>query len=103
MLPVDKKKLDTYANRYRILFDYRNKDRTAHVGQYLAGFFHEFKNNIERMVERVPDSDYQQLQHFISDSTWDARAVMRSVAANVQRSLEATGGEQGLLLDESGK
>lgn len=54
------------------------------------------------MVERVPNSEYQQLQHFIADSTWDARAVMREVAANVDRSLEAFGGEQGLLLDESG-
>lgn len=36
--------------------------------------------NMERMEESVPDVEYDQLQHFISDSTWDHRAVMDEVA-----------------------
>ncbi len=60
------------------------------------------------MVERIPGSDYEQLQHFISDSPWDSLAVMASVAEKVYASLSvgatslgsATG--MGLLLDESG-
>lgn len=54
------------------------------------------------MVERVPESNYQQLQHFISNSPWDARAVMREVGRSVKQSLESLSGEKGLLLDESG-
>jgi len=54
------------------------------------------------MVERIPDSNYQQLQHFISDSEWDAEAVMRDVAENTNLSLESVVGEKGLILDESG-
>lgn len=54
------------------------------------------------MVERIPDSRYQQLQHFISHSEWDARGVMMEVARNTDRSLAHLPGEQGLLLDESG-
>lgn len=54
------------------------------------------------MVERIPDSQYQQLQHFISESEWDAKAVMRDVARNTNRSLESLKGEKGLILDESG-
>lgn len=54
------------------------------------------------MTERIPESDYQQLQHFISQSEWDARAVMREVARNTNQSLAQLTGEQGLLLDESG-
>lgn len=54
------------------------------------------------MTERIPESNYQQLQHFISDSEWDARAVGRDVARNTNLSLESLTGEKGLILDESG-
>ncbi len=50
----------------------------------------------------MPDSNYQQLQHFITDAEWDARAVMRDVARNTNHSLESVAGEKGLILDESG-
>lgn len=60
------------------------------------------------MTERIPDSDYDQLHHFISDSPWDARAVMDSVAEKVQSTLSlaspmiAQNTSLGLVLDESG-
>ncbi len=54
------------------------------------------------MVERVPESNYQQLHHFISESEWDAKAVMNDVAENTNQSLEFLTGEKGLILDESG-
>lgn len=54
------------------------------------------------MIERIPKSNYQQLQHFISDAPWDARAVMEEVGRSTNESLEALKGEKGLLLDESG-
>jgi SRSO17 transposase len=50
------------------------------------------------MVERVPESNYQQLQHFISESEWDARAVMKEVAKNTNLSLESLSGEKGLII-----
>jgi len=54
------------------------------------------------MVERIPESNYQQLQHFISESEWDAKAVIKEVAENTNLSLKFLTGEQGLILDESG-
>lgn len=54
------------------------------------------------MTERIPDSNYQQLQHFISESEWDGKAVMEEVARKTNRSLEFLRGEKGLILDESG-
>lgn len=54
------------------------------------------------MVERIPDSNYQQLQHFISASEWDGKAVMKEVARKTNQSLEFLKGEKGLILDESG-
>jgi SRSO17 transposase len=54
------------------------------------------------MTERIPESNYQQLQHFISESEWDGKAVMKEVARKTNESLEFLKGEKGLLLDESG-
>ncbi len=52
------------------------------------------------MIERVPDSDYYQIQHFISKSTWDARAGFYKVAWDTSKLF---GGYErvGLLIDES--
>ncbi len=59
------------------------------------------------MVERVPESDYDQIQHFISHSPWDSFGVMDSVSEKVQETLcscsnTAFKPSKGLLLDESG-
>ena len=73
------------------------------VGHYLKGLMQADPNkkNMERMEERVPNADEQQLQHMLSDSPWDHQAVMDQVA------LEADGWLGGnrnscLLIDESG-
>lgn len=95
------------------LFVCHKTDNIGKCGQYLAGLFHDCKSNIERMAERVPDSDYQQLQHFISESPWDGLAVMHKVAEKVDQTLRlckpaargtlpGLGASRGLLLDESG-
>ena len=57
------------------------------------------------MNERLPDSSYDALHHFISESTWDGQLVMDEVARRVQTTLAkvaSEAGEQGLLLDECG-
>ena len=55
---------------------------------------------MERMVEAVPDSDYQVLQKFLTHSSWDYRPVMDRVARNADA---LVGGEigTGLYIDES--
>jgi SRSO17 transposase len=59
------------------------------------------KKNMERMEERVANADEQQLQHMLSDSSWDHQAVIDQVALEADRSL---GGNRNscLLIDESG-
>ncbi len=54
------------------------------------------------MGERVPESNYRQLRHFLSESEWAAKAVTRDVARHRNESLESLAGEKGLLADESG-
>jgi hypothetical protein len=45
------------------------------------------------MDERLPDSNYDALHHFISVSAWDGLALMDEVARRVQASLAPLGGE----------
>lgn len=59
------------------------------------------RKNVERMEEVVPESDYQSLHHFLSESDWDARAVLDQVAVEVDRHLGGTP-DSCLLIDESG-
>lgn len=56
---------------------------------------------MERMEQVVPASNEQALQHFISNSPWDADAVMRQVARGADALL---GGHDDtlLIIDESG-
>ena len=53
------------------------------------------------MAEAVPDADEQQLQHFLSNSAWDERAVLDQVALEASELL-ASSGDTALLIDESG-
>jgi len=68
--------------------------------QYLRGLIQSGRKNMERMAEAVPETDYQQLQHFLTHSPWDHQAVMQQVSAETDRLL---GGQPDtcLLIDES--
>ena len=88
--------------RYAACFRPRLHGQLAHCQQYVKGLFHACRSNVERMNERLPDSTYDALHHFISESSWDGLAVMDEVARRVQAPLGEVAGEQGLLLDECG-
>jgi SRSO17 transposase len=69
--------------------------------QYFKGLFQTDKRNMFRMSETVVDSNYEKIQHFISNSPWDAQAVMNKVAENASKSLDRFN-KVGLFFDESG-
>jgi SRSO17 transposase len=49
-------------------------DVSLQARQYMQGLLQAGdRKNLERMQEMIPDSDYQSLQQFISDSPWDAQ------------------------------
>ena len=68
--------------------------------QYAKGLFQAEKANIERMCERVADSQYHQIQHFISESPWEWRPAFDSVAKGISDAMDGIG-KIGLLIDES--
>jgi SRSO17 transposase len=70
--------------------------------EYLKGLFQASgKKNMERMVEVVPFCDYQALQHFLSHSQWDARAVLDQLAVEADSHLGGSA-DTGFFIDESG-
>lgn len=74
---------------------------TDDAEHYLHGLIHHGKKNIESMTERVVDSDHQSLHHFISNSPWDERALIKQISLDADQHL---GGDpdSALLIDESG-
>jgi SRSO17 transposase len=58
------------------------------------------RKNIERMAEVLGDCDEQALNHFVSSSPWDFRAVVSDVALRVN-GLVGSCGESGLYLDDT--
>jgi SRSO17 transposase len=54
------------------------------------------------MSEQIAYADQQAMNHFISDSPWDAQAVMGQVAQDVDAAFSKGKGKKGLLIDESG-
>jgi len=90
------------SERYGELFKVYRRENKEKARQYLEGLFHEGKHNIERMNERISDSEYQQLHHFISVSPWDHKPVIAAMSKDISSLFEKRAGSVGLILDESG-
>lgn len=88
---------------YGPCFRPRLHGQLSHFQQYIKNLFHPCRSNLERLTERLPDSAYDALPHFISESAWDGPAVMDEVARRMQAALGEVAGEQGLLLEECGR
>jgi SRSO17 transposase len=87
---------------FTALFTSYRKDVSEKARQYLCGLVQAgAKKNMERMVEYVPESDHQAIHQFISNSRWEAQAVMDRVALNAD-SLIGDAANACLLIDESG-
>jgi len=67
---------------------------------YLCGLvMKSSKKNIERMEEYVQGSDYESMQHFISESPWDGDKLKAQIATDIDGQI---GGEESMLaIDES--
>jgi SRSO17 transposase len=90
-----------FCQNYSGFFKARGRNSSAHAKDYLSGLLSEtLTKNIERFEERIAGSDYEAMQHFISGSGWDDRALMRQLACDADGLL---GGDPNtaLLIDET--
>ena len=86
--------------RFESHFERGTRSVSAQAQQYMQGLMQAGRKNMERMEEVVPECNYQSLQHFLSHSEWDARAVLDQVAREADRHLGGSE-DSALLLDES--
>lgn len=89
-----------FEGRYEVHFERGTRSVSSQSRQYMQGLMQANRKNMERMEEVVPDCNYQSLQHFLSHSQWDARAVLDQVAREADSHLGGTE-DSALLLDES--
>lgn len=89
-----------FTERFASRFQRWTRSALPRAQQYLQGLMQAHRKNMERMEEAVPDCDYQSLQHFISESEWDTRAVLDQVAVEADRHLGGSA-DSCLVLDET--
>jgi SRSO17 transposase len=83
------------------VFQVRTRDESGHAQSYLAGLLSRCqRKNMERIGEDLPGVQYQDLQHFLSDSPWREESLWRWTGLEAARLLGG-GGDNALLIDES--
>jgi len=91
----------SFHDRYHQFFQRHNANLSDKALQYLKGLFQADKKNMERMEERVPGTEYDPLQYFLSDSRWEWEPLNSQIAKDGDKLL---GGhdDSALIIDETG-
>jgi SRSO17 transposase len=87
--------------RYYPFFQRHTSNLAGRALQYLKGLFQADKKNMERMEEKVPDTEYDPLQYFLSDSDWQCGPVNDQIGQDADKLL---GGhdDSAVYIDETG-
>ena len=92
--------MEFYQN-YSTFFISQGRNRTEHARQYLSGLLGDIRRkNIERIGEKVADVSYQSVHNFVSESSWDYRALSTQLAKDAN-TLMGGHAESMLLIDET--
>lgn len=84
-MPAGSSRFKKFLFAKYLLFMTTNSNQMQKAWQYMCGLFQAKRGNMEQMSEVVADTEYHKIQHFISESTWSARAVMDDVASDTDR------------------
>ena len=95
------RQLLSFHGRYFQFFQGHNSNLSDKALQYLKGLFQSGKKNMERMEEKVPDVEYEQLQYFLSESRWHYRPVMDQISRDADQLLGGHS-DSALYIDETG-
>ena len=92
--------MSVYLSDFKHFFINRTKSNFDKAALYVEGLAVSDLKNIERISEKL-ETNYHQMQHFITESQWDHREVIDKVAKDVSQVLPKSK-LTGLLIDESG-
>ena len=90
-----------FCQDYSTFFISQRGNRTEHARQYLSGLLGDIRRkNIERIGQKVADLSYQSVHNFVSESSWDYRALSAQVDKDANTLLGGSA-ESMLLIDET--
>jgi hypothetical protein len=91
-----------FHQKFASYFCTKTRSVEHHSLQYLQGtFLEQGRGNMVKYAKTVPDTDNQALQHFISNSPWDEKPVIKKIQEEVIRQIgDENNGS--LHFDESG-
>lgn len=91
----------SFCEMFEKHFQIYRKDMSGHARHYLGGLLGRAgRKNLQGIEEDVAQSDYEGMQHFLSDSPWDHAAVMAQLAAEADRELGGHA-DSALYVDET--
>lgn len=93
-------RLGLHLSGYQHIFKNKTKRFFSKAQTYAQGLLLSEIRNIEKLSETM-NSNYYQMQHFITESAWSGRELIDQVAQEVNSSLPK-GKLTGLIIDESG-
>ena len=79
--PAATKRLKKFLSSIEYCFKTSNSNQNSKARQIMFGLFQCDYSKIERMSEVVPDFSHHQIQHFISESPWDANLLIEAVVS----------------------
>jgi len=75
---------DAFHESYSLFFLNHTKSVATSASNYLQGqLFTKQEMNLTQFVREVPESDYEAMQHFISDSPWNDNAIISKLKKDV--------------------
>jgi SRSO17 transposase len=89
-----------FHDRFSKFFVTQTRSVVIQSFHYLSGLFQANRKNMERMVEAVAESDWQPMQHFISNSPWQHCLVQDQIARDADRLLGGSP-DVGFFFDET--
>jgi SRSO17 transposase len=90
-----------YLSDYQSVFKNKTKTFFDKAQKYSQGLLVSPLRNIEQISDSLEGSDYYQLQHFITESNWDARDAIDLAAIQTSKTLPKLK-LTGLIIDETG-
>lgn len=94
-------RLTAYLSEFHDVFCVGNHNVSNKALEYIRSIWPSQLSNLQRLSETGVCNDYYQLQHFISNSTWDSQELMDRVSREAGSKL-TTNKLIGLHIDETG-
>lgn len=90
-----------YLTEYQSIFKNKTKTFFDKAQLYTQGILQSDSRNIEQICDSLLETDYFQMQHFITESKWDHQSAIdkaATITSNVLPKRKLTG----LIIDETG-